>query len=586
MAHDPVAKYRTVSEVFQYMRTVLGPEKRFYVLTILYGVGISLLSLATPISVQMLINTVANIGLTTPLVVLSLTLFVLLLMAGGLNALRIHLMDLFGRHFYSRMVSEIALRALYAMNPFFDDRRQSALFNRYFDTIVVIKQIPNLLVGGFTILLQSAVGFVLVSSYHPLLLAFNVAVGLLIWLVWIIWGKRAIRSSVELSHRKHATAAWLEGLGRANGFFKSERHIDEALRHTDEVTREYIEQHERHFSHHFAQTLSFLFIYAAASAILLGLGGWLVIQGELSLGQLVAAELVLSVVFVGVSQMGIYLSYFYDVCAAVDELSLFYDIEQELPDEAPRRLTCDASLSFRHARGELGGVDIDLDFSIDSGERVCAYSDSHAVQRFFMNLLSQQQELESGLITLGDADLRGLRSYDLRQEIILLERASVVDGKLRDYLRLSANDDESVDMLGCLRAVGLERTIAQLEHGLDTWLAATGWPLAVTETLQLKLAAAMIAQPRVLVMSQIYDAVPETYLRAAITYLQEQCGSTIIYFSNKRADLDFTSFLFLGQDRQALFESYDHLCSDGGVDYRPAQPVLTPCAPKQTGESS
>ena len=52
-----------------------------------------MLSLATPISVQMLINTVANTGLTAPLVVLSLTLFGLLSASALLQALRIHLMD-------------------------------------------------------------------------------------------------------------------------------------------------------------------------------------------------------------------------------------------------------------------------------------------------------------------------------------------------------------------------------------------------------------------------------------------------------------------------------------------------------------
>ena len=89
----------------------------------------------------------------------------------------------------------------------------------------------------------------------------------------------------------------------------------------------------KHFRHYFGQTLAFLFIWAAASASLLGLGGWLVIQGQLSLGQLVAAELVLSAVFAGLSQAGTYLSYFYDLCAAIEELSLFYDVEQSPPPE-------------------------------------------------------------------------------------------------------------------------------------------------------------------------------------------------------------------------------------------------------------
>ena len=73
-------------ELWKYFRTILGPESSFYWLAIVYGIGISLLSLATPLSVQMLINTVANVGLTTPLVVLSVGLFVIILVlfAAGL----------------------------------------------------------------------------------------------------------------------------------------------------------------------------------------------------------------------------------------------------------------------------------------------------------------------------------------------------------------------------------------------------------------------------------------------------------------------------------------------------------------------
>ena len=83
------------SESTQFFRRffeILRPERSFYWLAIVYGVGISLLSLATPISVQMLVNTVANTALTAPLVMLSLTLFGLLIIFGLLYALRIHLM--------------------------------------------------------------------------------------------------------------------------------------------------------------------------------------------------------------------------------------------------------------------------------------------------------------------------------------------------------------------------------------------------------------------------------------------------------------------------------------------------------------
>lgn len=268
----------SISEMAGMLRTVLGDEHKFYTLTIIYGLGISLLSLATPISVQMLINTVANTGLMQPLIVLSVTLFVLLLISGLLNALRIHLMEIFGRRFYARMVSEITLRAIYAQNPFFNDDGRASLFNRYFDIVIVQKTMPYLLIGGFTLILQAAVGFILVSLYHPLFLVFNLVTLLLIWLVWQMWGHKAINTGIDLSHKKHAAAGWLQSLASSNGFYKSSSHVAHALCAADVMTADYVDQHRKHFRQHFAQTLGFLFIYAGASASLLGLGGWLVIQ--------------------------------------------------------------------------------------------------------------------------------------------------------------------------------------------------------------------------------------------------------------------------------------------------------------------
>lgn len=548
--------------LFRFFIGILAPERSFYSLALIYGVGISLLSLATPISVQMLINTVANIGLTTPLVVLSLTLFTLLLLAGTLNALRIHIMDVFGRRFYARMVSEIALRSIYASNPFFDDRGKSALFNRYFDIIIVMKQVPNLLVGGFTIVLQTVVGFLLVSSYHPLLLAFNVAICLLIWMVWAIWGRRGIRSAVELSHRKHYAAAWLESLGHSNGFYKSEGHIVSALKRTDDVTRSYMEQHQLHFRHHFSQTLSFLFIYALASAALLGLGGWLVISGELSLGQLVAAELVLSVVFVGVSQMGIYLSYFYDICGSVDELSLFFQVAQDTPEGEHLRLQGDSSLTFSKVSV---GPSLSLNFKMPPGARVCVYADSHRAQRAFTNLVRGHETADAGYIAVGGTDLRELKAFEMRKEIIVLDRPNAVETSIREYLRLSAGGEEAIDVLHILELVGLSATVTELPQGLDTQLVGTGWPLSITETLQLKFAAAIISKPRVLVLSQAYDAMPEVHLLKAMDALQERSDTTIVYFTYENTDLRFDRYLHLGHEEQTMEDSYEALCASMGL---------------------
>jgi len=537
---------------------ILKPEGSFYWLALVYGVGISVLSLATPISVQMLVNTVANTALTAPLVMLSLTLFGLLILFGLLYALRIHLMELFARRFYARMVAEISLISVYAQNPFFSDNKRGALFNRYFDVINVQKALPILFIGGFTVVLQVIVGFVLVSLYHPLFLVFTLVMTALVWMIWLVWGGRAIRTGIDLSHAKHSTADWLETLGASNGFFKSQRRVDFALDRTDEQTHSYL--NERHFREHFAQTLAFLVLYAAASAALLGLGGWLVIQGQLTLGQLVAAELVLTVAFFGVAQLGTYLTYFYDLCAAVEELSLFYDVEQEdVGGENPVGGD-DHTLVFKGVTGIARHRPAEFDLEIPSGSIVMAAAADHGVQRLFTNLLKMHDRPHAGFLTMGGVDFKDIESYNLRKDVHVLDRPTFVGMTIREYLNLSCPTTAGRRMVSALETVGLTETVASFEDGLDTQIAHTGWPLSSVELQQLKLANALLEQPRILILSRLFDLLDEDHLAGAVRELRDQSYSTVIYFSGRRIDLGFDRFLYLEATRQTYFESFDDFC--------------------------
>lgn len=539
---------------------ILKPEASFYWLTLVYGLGVSLLSLATPISVQMLINTVANTALAAPLVMLSLTLFGLLVLFGLLNALRIHLMEIFARRFYARMVSEITLISVYAQDPFFSDRKKSALFNRYFDVINVQIALPVLFIGGFSVVLQVAVGFVLVSLYHPLFLVFTLVMSALIWVIWLTWGSRAVRTGIDLSHAKHATAGWLETIGESNGFFKSQRRVDYALDKSDQFTHNYINERKRHFRQHFSQTLAFLLMYAAASAVLLGLGGWLVIQGQLGLGQLVAAELVLSVAFFGVAQLGTYLTYFYDLCAAIEELTLFYDVEQEkVIGENPVNGD-DHTLVFNAVRGKARHEEAVIDLEIPSGSIIMAGASQHGVQRLFTNLLRMHELPSSGFATMGGIDLKDIESYNLRKDVHVLERPSFVGMTIREYLSLSCPNTAKPRIAAALETAGLTETVSTLDKGLDTAIASSGWPLSSVELQQLKLANALLEQPRILVLSKLFDLVDEDSLARVINELREQAYSTVIYFSNRRIDLGFDKFLYLEATQQRFFDNFDDFC--------------------------
>lgn len=550
----------TMPQLWQFFSQILSNEKGFYWLAIIYGLAISLFTLAVPISVQMLINTVANTGLTTPLIGLAVTLFVLLLVSGALNALRTHLMEIFGRKFYARLVSEITIRTLYAQNPFFTDSGNSTLFNRYFDIVTVQKNIPHLLIGGFTLVLQALVGFVIVSLYHPVFLGLNLAIIFTLWVVWAVWGKKATLSAIDLSHTKHNVAGWVESLGASNGYYKSRKHIERALVESDNKTADYINSTKRHFKYTFSQTLAFLFIYAAASALLLGLGGLLVIQGELSLGQLVAAELILSAVFYAISHLGTYLSSFYDLAAAVEELSLFFSVTQEVPNGVLEPRKGQHDLVFANVRGTARSEEVMFNIDLKQGQRVLCAAPNTGVQRLFTELLKHHERPKGGIVSFTGTDVLDIEVHELRQLITILDRPTLVTSSIRDFLQASSTDASHITLLEAVHITGLEASIQSLNEGLDTRLSLTGAPLSLVEVLKLKLAAVLLAEPQVLVLNQLFDMLPQEILERTLDAYHQQTGATILYFTNRNGLSGFNKYILMeGQDQTVFIDQEEFL---------------------------
>jgi putative ABC transport system ATP-binding protein len=540
----------------RWLGEIVGPDVPYVRLALIYGVAISLLSLATPISVQLLINSVANIALPAPLWTLAGLLLVLLLFVAGLSATRFWVMALFERRFFARIVAEITVRAVHAQNPFFGDQHRSDLFNRYFDLVVVQKAVPSLVIGAFTIILQSVVGLVVTSFYHPFFLGFNALLILAVLLIWMIWSRGAIQSAVALSHAKHDAARWLESVGGSNGFYKSSRHFDFAMDRSEAVTAAYVGLHRRYFRYSFAQTIGFLLLYAFASAALLALGGSLILRGELSIGQLVAAELILSSVFYGVSQLGWYLDTLYDLIASSEELSLFYALPQEPGVAVAGQAPVDGAV-------RLDGVVVDgarFDFALAAGEQLVTLAHGGA-ERLLALTLKRHIVPERGLVTVGGADMATFDMYLLRSEVMVLERPTIVEVTVREYLALALAGATSAKMLEALETVGLRERIGTLPQGLDTPLAGSGYPLSIGEVMALKLANALLVQPRVLMLSQLYDLIPADRLAAVLRRLKA-AGTTTLLCTGRPEDITLDGWFRLEPHRQWRCNSRTDLIAD------------------------
>lgn len=552
-AFGAVENHYPLRDLAGWFWTILGPERRYFWLAVIYGIAISALTLAVPLAVQMLIDSVANTALVRPLVVLSVLLFALLALSGVLSALRTHLMELYGRRVHARLMADFSLRAVYARAPFFENRKRDVLFHRYFDIMTLQRNIPELLIGAFAIFLQAVMGFAVVSLYHPVFLGFNLVLILLVYLVWRIWGPAAVRTGIDLSDAKYEAAAWLDHLGSANSLYKSRTHIDYALARSETLTARYIEQEKRHFRRTFAQTIALLFLYALASSLLLGLGGWLVIRGELSLGQLVAAELIMSAIFVGMAQFDAYLRRFYYVCMAVAEISELHEIPLEstegelLPEDAS------FELHFRGVHRTTRSREAHLDFTIPAGKSVRVEAEEEVLQRMVTSMLERNEAPDYGYITIGDLDIATCDIHRLRQDLMVERRPTIMDGSIADYLVLSGADRASRgEMFEMLRLVGIEEVVRELDQGLDTVLSPIGLPLSSEETLRLKLAAALLAGPRILVVGEVFGLVDRSVWERVLAYVSDRPGMTLMLFSRDETLPHIDRVLHLGWQEQTL----------------------------------
>lgn len=516
------------SQVQRILRRIIWPESKFVPVVLIYGLAISLLTLAVPVAVQTLVNTVVNTAAPRAVFSLATVLLFTLLLSGFFSALRTYVMELYERHIYARLSAQISARTLQAQHSVFDGRRNVDLTYRYFDIGILQKNVPTLMVDGFALILQMIVGFSLVSTYHATLFVFNaVVIGAIVVICLFLW-KSAIRTAVMLSHSKYAMAKWLGNLGAAHDFFKANQHLEFAAGRTDELANQYIDHHEMHFRFTFAQTILFLLLYALASAGLLGIGGWLVIRGELSVGQLVASELILTAIFFGLSRFGHYLKLYYEMCGAADELNQILSVPQEPPQSEEGNTPSSGELAFHHVGANHYP---DIRFHLQSGAKVPFYDIEPELQRHIVQLLKYQKKPNKGWIQFGDKSLEDYDLRCLRQAITVVDRSQIIDCTVYEYLHMAAPNASIADMWQALNETCMAGVIEALPESLNNHLGPSGSPLLPHQFVLLKLTAALLTAPKVLLLTQYFDQIDNSILQKIMATLAEK-PFTVLYFTN------------------------------------------------------
>ncbi|MFO0871433.1 MAG: ABC transporter ATP-binding protein [Pirellulales bacterium] len=520
---------------------ILQPEAGDIAVVAVFAAVVGLLTLASPIAVEALVNTVAFGRFLQPVVVLCLILLTFLAFAATLRILQAYVAEVIQRRIFVRVVSDLAYRLPRVRSSALDEQHGPELLNRFFDVMTVQKTSALLVLDGIAIVLQTVIGMLVLAFYHPYLLGFDVFLLGCLGVIVFLLGRGAVRTAIDESLAKYRVAAWLEELAGAPLTFKSPQGARLAWDIADRLTTDYVRARGRHFRVLLRQIVFAVGLQAVGSALLLGLGGWLVIQGQLSLGQLVAAELIVAVILGSFAKLGKQLESYYDLLAAVEKIGHLLDLPMERSTGASVPLASGplgarlrrVDYEFSGGHGQWGGLSLE----IPAGQFVALVGPPGSGKSLVLDLLYGLREPSAGRVELDGADLRTLQPAALRRQLWLVRDGAVLTGTVAENVHLDRAGVGLPEMREALETVGLWEELLDLPRGLETLLSPAGRPLSESQKRRLLLARALAGRPRMLLIDSLLDSLPAEVMPRIMETLRNRSRECTVVLVTGREDL-------------------------------------------------
>jgi len=482
---------------------------------VVYSVATGLLSLALPVAVQALVNTVAFGAVFQPIVVLTLLVTVALGASALLSILRSVVLERVQQRIFARQASEVLDSLLRFRADSLDRERAPELVNRFLEVATVQKSAATLAVDGLNVVVQTLAGVFLLGAYHPYLLVFDLFLVASILAVVFVLGRGAVGTSIDESRSKYEVLAWLQEVARHGVVLRSRTGSQMAVDRANEFVLGYLHNRDRHFRILLRQIIGTQVLQAVALSSLLGIGGYLVISGELTLGQLVAAELVVSLAVGSFAKFGKSLEVFYDLQAALDKLSHLTDLPLETdPAAAPTAAAgtgvpaslkvTNVTFSYDDARPILA----DISFTVPRGGKVAVHGRNAAGKSTLLELILGRRDPNQGSLELDGMDYRHLHREDLRSDVMLVRGTETFPATVAENVTLGAKASTE-EIRSALAKAGMLDAVLALPHGWDTVLTPSGRPLASSQALRLNFARAILHRPKLLLVDEALDAIDD-----------------------------------------------------------------------------
>lgn len=539
----------------QRLGTLLVAEKGNIGLVYAYATLVGLFSLTLPLGVQAIIGLVSGGLLLQPVVLLILFVVAGTLATGVLQVLQLAAVESIQQRIFARIAIEFSIRVPRVSVERTWREDLSERMNRFFEVVTIQKSLGKLLTGTTTALLQVVFGLLLLTFYHPYFTLFGLGLAATLAAIIRLTGPRGLETSLMESAYKYRAVHWLEEVARAVHTFKAGGRSTLALERMDGHVSGYLRYRQRHFRVLVTQAMAAIGFKTIVTGALLVLGSALVIDRQITLGQFVAAELVIVTVLAGIEKLVGSLAEVYDVLTSVYKLGGVTDLPLEraqglvLPAQGRGVQVKVDGLGYRYAPGDRDAL-TGVGFEVAPGERLAITGPDGSGQSTLLGVLAGLLPAYGGMVQLDGVTLRDLDPASLRDRMgLVLSDTELFEGTVEENITLGRAGLGPGDVLDALRRVGAADAVQAMEHGLSTPLSNRARGLPSTLRVRLLVARAIVGRPRLVLVDECLSLVEPLARRELVAALTDRAAPwTLLAVTHAREMLEASDRVLVLRD--------------------------------------
>jgi len=513
----------------------LNEERKEVYAIYFYAILNGIVALSLPLGIQAILNFILGGRISTSWVILVIVVGAGISFGGFLQISQLYLTEKLQQRVFTKAGFSFAYRLPRLKLDALQDKHTPDLVNRFFDAINLQKGIAKILIDFSAASIQVVFGLILLAFYHPFFIIFGFILISLLILIFYFTSPKGMETSLKESTSKYKVAYWLEEIGRTMATFKLAGNSNLPFMRVDKLLHSYVEFRNKHFAVLILQYKILIAFKVLIVCSLLVAGSLLLINNEISIGQFVAAEIIIILVVNSVEKLILTLETVYDTLTATEKIGQILDLPVENQEGTDKSLSEEfKGLEFKMKNVIYQSKDIqftildNISLELKTGEKVILTGASGSGKSTLMYLLAGLYSDYKGKILVNGLPIETMNLDKFRSFIgDSLTHQSIFHGTIYENITLGKEVDNN-QIRKLIDLVGLKDYIYALKDDLDTELMPEGKGLSKKIISKIIMARCLSGAPKALILEDLFSYFSEKVKQNVSDYILEGAWTTIM----------------------------------------------------------